>query len=666
MKIKYTLFLFLFFISSSFGQEVYTFLTELSNNELAPKFQKENGLMVYIGNDEKEQDFFSKYEILDFYQAFPDSKRLRTLNVYCFVTTSQGFGGDLINDFPSLYLGMEDVTEFKAELLNSYPDDYGTTSPVTNMGVPHSLKNFDYINVPKAWDYTFGSTDVKIGISDSNIDTSDVDFKYKTDLLPGYNNIPIYNPPYSLSNDSWHGTGVAAIATAQGDNSHGMAGICSNCRIVATKYLYGTPGTYNAQTPDLNSLLQLAIAGVRVINMSWGSLDTNATYNYYQWIFDEIHKDYNVVLVASSHNTPSYQAQYAPYNYMLYSYPASFNHVISVLSVNHKNKWSEEIADLPDWGEVSRYVEDMIAPSVVTNYQGNGPSAFYGTAHTTNDKVDICAPGWDVFIYPWYALGGYYDSSSQTTLFYGSGTSSSSPHVSGTVGLMYSLNSCLINDEVEDILQLTAKQIENLPGNEAFVGRSGAGKLETGDAVEFVYEMMNNGGNALIDGQDFYRFDFNLSHINNKLSISNQIFRDKCTADFTAKNEIDLFQNVDLKPDSVGYIDLRIDENLDIACSNMSKFANSETKHKEIKKAQNLAKLYPNPNVGHFYIAIDRENLNNIAVEVFDVFGKSIYKGIKHEISFEINLPNLSSGLYIVKLSSLSGDYNETLKFIKK
>lgn len=565
------LFLIFLFPLISFGQELNIFLVEMSTRELAPKFKKDNNKLVYVGNNSEEIDFYSKYKIIDFFQTFPDSKRERTLNVFTFITEEKYFGNDLISNLSEKFVKFEDVTDFKVELSNSYPNDYGTTSPLSNQGAQLSLSNFDYINVPKAWDYTFGNTDIKIGISDAIIDVDDIDFKYKTTLLPTYFMPPFYTqpyylPPYSVSDVvQSHGTSTASIAAAQGNNFHGLVGICSECSIIATWYMYGSPGSYQNQTPDFNNLLQLAINGSKVINMSWTVVTSIPPdlYTIYQWIFDEIYEDYNVVCVASAGNNNSSPG-------LLYGYPASFNHVISVLSVNHKNKWSQEVVNDANYGEISLFVEDMVSPSVVTNYNMNGPFSF-GSWHTTNSSVDICAPGYDTVIYPWYVLGN--------NVYYGSGTSASAPHVSGTVGLMFSLNHCLLADEVEDIIQLTSKNLESINGNQNFIGQSGSGKLEVGDAVEFTYESMIPDGNAVIDNQDFWRFNFNLSRISNNLTISNLTLRETNTSIFKAKNSIDVIENSDFNP-TTGFIDLSVDSSIDI-CSSSQRISNKKSKKEE-------------------------------------------------------------------------------------
>ncbi|MDR6967670.1 subtilisin family serine protease [Flavobacterium arsenatis] len=643
MKINLKILLFLLLASNSYCQ--YIFHIELSDYNLAPNFNQVNGKLVYSGNDINEKAFFSNYEISSFHQSFPASRWQKNLNIFTVVSSSDKLMNEMLIRFPEKYLKGEDITNMKYELSNSYPNDYGTTSPVANLGVPLSMSNYDYINVPKAWDYTFGDPKVKIGISDSYINILDSDFSGKTTLLTSY--------PYGYNLTSPggagpHGTSVAGLAAGQGNNGQGTVGVCSDCSILGVQY-----GNYN-------NLLLLAQAGAKVINMSWSFLSTDPNLTTYQGVIDEIY-EMGVVLVASAGNQNSYALQYAP-NYLVYAYPASYNHVISVTSVNHKNKNIGDEVTNETFGDVSWHVEDMITPTGVMNQNGVYYTPYWD-GHTTNEKVDICAPGWKIMIYPWYVLGNI-DPITGLPHHYGSGTSQASPQVAGTVGLMLSLNRCLNPDEVKDILQLNSKNIESNPYNSYFLGRIGSGKLETGDAVEFVSEAMDPNGNALIDGQDFYRFNFDLQNINNNLTISNQIFRDKNTSNFVARNSIEVLQNSDFKPNEYGFIDLKVNENIDITCSEMNNVSRSNTQQKKTAVRSNGSKLFPNPNTGSFNISLEDKTIKNISIVVYDVLGKPVYQADNLTDTFEINLPNLASGMYFVRLFSIN--YSETLKFIKK
>ncbi len=643
---------FLFFNATS--QTNYVFNVELSDRETAPSFILTNGVLLYNGTDNSESAFFANYTILKFYQTYPSSSVSKSLNVFTFETTSPNLMGDLIIQFPGKYSNIEDLTGHVLELLY-YPNDYGNTSPIPNLGFDISMKNLDYINVPKAWDF-FNENDignVTIGISDGKIHENDIEFSNKTNYL----NLNQFSSSFNCvaGNESRHGTSVAAIAAAQGNNGYGTTGICPDCEILNVPY-----------TLTYNGLLDLANNGVKVINMSWAYNSyedlsyQNGFFPSQQEIINQIH-NLGVVLVAAAGNNNSFNYP----NWQAYAYPACYEHVISVSGVNHKNAniGDEQTGPIPPFGMVSLYVEDLVSPSGAIDYNGE-PYYPFAAGLTTNTRVDICAPAYQISSYSSFLLNCL-DEYGQPNYDKGNGTSQAAPHVTGTVALMQSLNSCILPDEVEDVLQLTSKNLESNPYNAYFIGRSGSGKLETGDAVEFVYEMMNANGNCLIDGQDFWRFNFDLKHIYNKLTISNQIFRESNTSNFTAKNEIDITLNTDFRPSSNGFVDLNIDSDLTI-CDSSSRFANINNNNPKKDKINldSSIKLFPNPNKGIFSVKIDKANIRDLSINVLDIFGKLIYSTKVNEANFVIEIPNLSDGIYFVKI--LNNEINETLKFIKK
>lgn len=659
MKANLTLVMFLF-VLYSFGQnKVHTILVEVSEGAALPRFTEKGGQLVYSGTDMVEKDFFDRYNTLEFRQAFPASKRERTLRVYEFQSWEENLGRELVSFFPSKWLRYYDITGLRIQPALSYTNDYGTTNPGTNLGPPYTLTNFDYLNVPKAWDYSYGNEQVKIGISDGGIDADDIDFKFKTTGTEDYQQYP-----YEFLNGVWHGTAVAAVAAAQGNNAHGTVGICSNCSIIVAPVGFGDPGTEESPTPAFNNLLKIAIAGAKVINMSWGMRNPSNPSQFqnfsdaFQWVIDELHDDYNIVLVAAAGNNNSFDPSYDSYNNMIYEIPASLDHVISVSSICHSNTFGEQEQFFPGYGTASHYVTDMIAPYVVTNYGGgNGFLALpEEEGVTTNDRVDILAPGYQTLIY----------SPITELSFYGGATSIATPHVSGTIGLMFSVNPCLVNDEVEDILQLTSKRVEHLPGNEPFVGRSGSGKLETGDALQFVDQMMDGEGTVNVDGQDFWRFNFKLEHVMGGLHMEDQTFRDDCTADFTVKGFTYLADNVDLKPNASGFIDLKVNPNIQICPTSprvISDTVLSETPTVKAK-ATTLAKLFPNPNEGVFRIELPANVEGPVKLELYDVRGALVFAQEFDTTEIRVENSSIPAGLYLVSLSA--EDYRETLKFVRR
>ena len=78
----------------------------------------------------------------------------------------------------------------------------------------------------------------------------------------------------------------------------------------------------------------------------------------------------------------------------------------------------------------------------------------------------------------------------------------------------------------------------------------------------------------------------------------------------------------------------------------------------------NNLKLYPNPNTGIFTIDFGFDNKKEIAVIIYDIQGKQIYNSVAKSSTFDVSLPNIPSGLYIIKLSG--ANYHETVKFLKE
>ena len=576
-------------------------------------------------------------------------------------------------NFPSLFSGFSDITNETYEFA-SYPNDYGTTSPITNLGVSANRKDLDYINVEKAWDLTTGfnlltGDRVKIGISDSRINTTDADFVGKVSLVnPFFTQSQPYQNPDSYGFYG-HGTNIAGIAAARGNNAHGSVGICYDCDIVGTAAFSYT------------NLVLLADAGVRVINMSWTGPPSNTNQN----IINELALDRNVVLVAAAGNTPSYQTDEdhicnSSARGVQYLYPASFDNVISVSAISHKypktglTNSSASYCCTSSLYPIHYSIEDgfndtsnatnpnnpiSIIHSGYPTSCGTAPNGFVLT-HTSNPKVDILAPTYDCFRFDLFTELGQIN-------YTGAGTSQSAPKVAAVAALMLSVNDCLKPREVECILKLTSKDVENIPINQLFVGQIGAGALNSGDAVEFVNESKKVDGNAIIKDHIFNRFDYNLSNINNNLTIQNVTFRDECKSDFVAKNQIKLLPNTRLIPNNNGSTHLSINTNIVVTCNISERKAIKVSESKEIVKSNIV--LYPNPNTGSFYLYnLNKENFGNqeIKLDVYDINGRNLYnKKISNEDipTCQIDLSYLSTGIYIVRLTN--SFHSEDFKFIK-
>nr|WP_315248398.1 T9SS type A sorting domain-containing protein [uncultured Flavobacterium sp.] len=82
------------------------------------------------------------------------------------------------------------------------------------------------------------------------------------------------------------------------------------------------------------------------------------------------------------------------------------------------------------------------------------------------------------------------------------------------------------------------------------------------------------------------------------------------------------------------------------------------------ERPENPLKLYPNPNAGIFTIDFGFDNKKEIEIGIYDILGKQIYHSVAKNSTIDVSLPNIPSGVYIIKLAG-SG-YSDTVKFVKE
>ncbi|MEX2484597.1 MAG: S8 family peptidase [Brumimicrobium sp.] len=230
--------------------------------------------------------------------------------------------------------------------------------------------------------------------------------------------------PYVSGTNYNHGTAVASVSAGNTNNGVGKSSIGYKSNMI----FYGM---------SYNHILQASYAGARVVNLSWAS---GCSYNaYYQSVIDEVVENGTVVVAAAGNGGTCGGAS----NYV---YPAAFDKVIAVSSIGPNDNHERTIGD---------------------------PS----TTHQHNDSVDLVAPGYDVAI----AIA----NDNYTT---GNGSSFAAPYVTGTIGLMLSINPCLTTEEVAYILKQTAVSVD--AQNSDYIGELGAGRLDAHAAVQMAENMI--------------------------------------------------------------------------------------------------------------------------------------------------------------------------------
>ena len=98
------------------------------------------------------------------------------------------------------------------------------------------------------------------------------------------------------------------------------------------------------------------------------------------------------------------------------------------------------------------------------------------------------------------------------------------------------------------------------------------------------------------------------------------------------------------------------------SCVLAAKNSNSSDFEEEAINSK-VVKLFPNPNEGSFTVLFNKE-MKNTNIVIYDIFGKSVFNTVIDGTSLDLNIPNITSGLYLVKI--ISSELNETIKFIKK
>lgn len=253
--------------------------------------------------------------------------------------------------------------------------------------------------LPDAWSLTTGSKDIVVAVLDTGVDIRHEDLG---SFVPGYDFVHGDHDP---TDDNGHGTAVAGIIAAQGNNGLGTAGVCWLCQIMSVKVL---GADNNGDWSDVASGIVWAVRhGARVINMSFG-LPSGSRAVADALTYATSH---GVVLVAAAGNENSSHRDY----------PAAYPNVIAVGAVDEQSV---------------RY-----APGSGISWGSN-----YGP------WVSVDAPGCVNTTWPatrGHSVGGY---------TYFCGTSAATPFVSGLAALALSYVPTASAVEVVHAIEATAHQ----------------------------------------------------------------------------------------------------------------------------------------------------------------------------------------------------------------
>lgn len=279
------------------------------------------------------------------------------------------------------------------------------------------------IRAEAAWDVTTGDPQVTIAVVDTGVDLAHPDLQGNLDRAGARNFVEPNQPP---DDDFGHGTHVAGIAAAVGENGQGGAGVAYHAKILPIRVL-GVDGT--GDTWDTIAAIEYATQrGAAVINMSLGSADGSEAEAEAIRVATEA----GTLIVAAAGN------EAGDGNYL--EYPASYPGVISVAAIG------------PD-----------LKRAPFSNY---------------NSWVTIAAPGVDVFSTIPTRM------SPKAPYGYLSGTSMAAPFVAGAAALLQAQYPSWTPGQITERLKRMAKELT--PPGDAVVGYDvyfGAGLLDVGRAL---------------------------------------------------------------------------------------------------------------------------------------------------------------------------------------
>lgn len=293
-----------------------------------------------------------------------------------------------------------------------------------------------------AWGYKELFSHMNIGIVDGGFDTEHEELKGKI-TFPNAREERRNRPNH-------HGTHVAGIIAADMNNNVGVSGINPDSTLVCVDW---SPSDGQLWIPDLavlQALSRVVKAGAKVINFSVGNSTSmgDKNYKYPDFIPDLdamlysysmgslLSKGYDFVVVQSAGNG----------NGEGYAVDASQNGLFCPIT--------EKNAFLPFAKVKAKDLLDRII--IVGNAELTESGYVQSSSSNIGDRVDICAPGSDIF-----------SSVKNNEYMQKSGTSMSSPVVTAIASLVWSVDETLTGAEVKKLVCENTKDIV-LPKEEKF------------------------------------------------------------------------------------------------------------------------------------------------------------------------------------------------------
>jgi len=268
-----------------------------------------------------------------------------------------------------------------------------------------SLWGLNQIHAPLAWSNSTGDSSMIVGIIDSGIDYNHQDLQ--TNIWTNTSEIPnngldddnngyiddihgwdFCNNDNDPMDDFGHGTHIAGIIGAVGNNSIGITGVNWSCKMASLKFLNSSG---NGEISNMISALEYAITNnIKITNNSYGR-ECCECFSQAEYDAIQLASDSNIVFTASAGNKG--HSNDFNFSFQHPSYPASYDiaNIISVAS----NNLDDELSLFSNFGEIS---VDLSAPgeSIYSTLPGNSYGIKSGTSMSTPYVVGAIANIWQL------------------------------------------------------------------------------------------------------------------------------------------------------------------------------------------------------------------------------------------------------------------------------
>lgn len=313
------------------------------------------------------------------------------------------------------------------------------------------------ISALDAWEHTTGSDAIVVAVIDSGIDFSHPDLAGNLWNGPGGVIGKDFLDGDNTPRDSGgHGTRIAGIIGARGNNGIGVAGVAWDVSLMALRVFDANgQGTVSNIVAAINFAIENK---ARVINASFGA----SRFSEIEYEAFQAATDAGILVVTAAGNEGANNDGNSGQNASFY--PASY--------------------ELPT----------IISVAATDNSDALIPSSNYGA-----QSVDIGAPGQDIL-----TIGPVADGQVNNSLAYADGTSASAAFVSGAAALLLSQNPALSASQLRDILLNSADPAPNLTGRTVSGGRLNIAAALiseanlTGSSIPTPPTVTTGGGGAII------------------------------------------------------------------------------------------------------------------------------------------------------------------------